>query len=239
MDHVLGLFRLWWVPDGAEPADGTYVRYDHEALVGILALEAHRAGAVVVGEDLGTVEPWMRDALRERGILGTSVLWFERVALAGEPLAPEHWRRTVPGDRDDARPAADRRAICRGEHLRIRARARAAGPARGRGARRRPPLDQEAWQSALRARGLLREGADERETVEALHRYVASTPARLLGVALTDAVGDVRAQNQPGTSTQYPNWQLPLSDAAGRPVLLEDVVASERVRSLARSVRAG
>ncbi len=77
VDHVIGLFRLWWVPRGAHPTQGTYVRYDHEAMVGILALEAHRAGAVVVGEDLGTVEPWVRDYLRERGILGTSILWFE------------------------------------------------------------------------------------------------------------------------------------------------------------------
>ena len=60
VDHVLGLFRLWWVPDGHPPTEGTYVRYDHEALVGILALEAHRAGAVVIGEDLGVVEPWVR-----------------------------------------------------------------------------------------------------------------------------------------------------------------------------------
>ena len=63
VDHVIGLFRLWWIPEGAGPTEGTYVRYDHEAMVGILALEAHRAGAVVVGEDLGTVEPWVRDYL--------------------------------------------------------------------------------------------------------------------------------------------------------------------------------
>ena len=78
VDHVIGLFRLWWIPEGRLPTEGTYVRYDHEAMIGILALEAHRAGAVVVGEDLGTVEPWVRDYLRERGILGTSILWFER-----------------------------------------------------------------------------------------------------------------------------------------------------------------
>ena len=61
IDHVIGLFRLWWVPNGRRPTEGTYVRYDHEALIGILALEAHRAGAVVIGEDLGTVEPWVRE----------------------------------------------------------------------------------------------------------------------------------------------------------------------------------
>ena len=77
VDHIIGLFRLWWIPAGNAPTQGTYVRYDHEAMVGILALEADRARALVVGEDLGTVEPWVRDYLRERGILGTSILWFE------------------------------------------------------------------------------------------------------------------------------------------------------------------
>ena len=66
------------VDPGGRPADeGTYVRYDHEALIGILALEAQRAGAVVIGEDLGVVAAEARDFLRARGILGTSILWFE------------------------------------------------------------------------------------------------------------------------------------------------------------------
>ncbi|WP_433856328.1 4-alpha-glucanotransferase [Streptomyces kronopolitis] len=78
IDHVMGLFRLWWVPEGRPPTEGTYVRYDGEAMLSVLALEAHRAGAAVIGEDLGTVEPGVRDALAERGVLGTSVLWFER-----------------------------------------------------------------------------------------------------------------------------------------------------------------
>jgi 4-alpha-glucanotransferase len=70
------------------PADqGTYVYYDHEALVGILCLEAQRAGAVVIGEDLGTFEPWVRDYLAGRGLLGTSILWFEYAADKA-PLAP-------------------------------------------------------------------------------------------------------------------------------------------------------
>src|SRR5690606_28337263 len=60
IDHILGLFRLWWIREGASATDGVYVQYDHESLVGIVALEAHRAGALVIGEDLGTVEPWVR-----------------------------------------------------------------------------------------------------------------------------------------------------------------------------------
>ena len=78
-----------------------------------------------------------------------------------------------------------------------------------------------------------------RETVEALHRFVARTPARLLGVALADAVGDLRAQNQPGTDDEYPNWRLPLCGPDGAPLLLEQLVTSPRVRSLARAVASG
>ena len=108
VDHVIGLFRLWWVPPGAGPAAGTYVRYDHEALIGILALEAHRAGAFVVGEDLGTVEPWVRDYLRERGV----PRHLDPVVREGRrrrPAAPRALARAVPGDGHHARPAPDGR----------------------------------------------------------------------------------------------------------------------------------
>ena len=77
VDHVLGLFRLWWIPRMSSPTTGTYVRYDHEALIGALVLEAERAGAVVIGEDLGTFEPWVQDYLASRGVMGTSIVWFE------------------------------------------------------------------------------------------------------------------------------------------------------------------
>ena len=93
IDHIIGLFRLWWIPRGEAPTQGTYVRYDHEAMIGIVALEAHRAGALVVGEDLGTVQPWVRDYLRARGVLGTSILWFELDRDGnGGPLPAERWR---------------------------------------------------------------------------------------------------------------------------------------------------
>ena len=120
VDHVIGLFRLWWIPQGAAPTQGTYVRYDHEAMIGILALEAHRAGAVVVGEDLGTVEPWVRDYLRERGILGTSILWFEFDWDGdGKPLAPEKWREYCLASvtTHDLPPTAGYLA---GDHVRLR-----------------------------------------------------------------------------------------------------------------------
>jgi 4-alpha-glucanotransferase len=242
VDHIIGLFRLWWVPAGNSPADGTYVRYDHEALIGILALEAHRAGAFIVGEDLGTVEPWARDYLSERGILGTSILWFEKDD-EGRPLPPERWRRLCLAavTTHDLPPTAGYLA---GEHVELRDRL---------GLLTRPVAEEAAVDEAARQAVLdqltelgLLPGEDgdgapptERDKVEALHRFVTRTPARLVGVALADAVGDRRTMNQPGTSTEYPNWKLPLADGVGRPMLLEEAMDNIRVTSLARTVDQG
>jgi 4-alpha-glucanotransferase len=236
VDHVIGLFRLWWVPEG-QPADqGTYVRYNHEALVGILALEAQRAGAVVIGEDLGTVEPWVRDYLRDRGIFGTSILWFEKDEH-GRPLEPERWRELCLATvtTHDLPPTA---GYLVGEHIRVRDEL---------GLLTRPveeewaedEQDRLAMLDLLRRRGLLEAAGGTRATVQALHRLIAWTPARLIGVALPDAVGEVRTMNQPGTDREYPNWQLPLADEHGRPVLLEELVRSRRARELARAAATG
>lgn len=230
VDHVMGMFRLWWVPAGGKPSEGTYVRYDHEAMVGILALEAHRAGAVVIGEDLGTVEPWVRDYLRERGMLGTSILFFERDSAGPRPAGD--WRELCLGSvtTHDLPPTAGYLA---GEHITIRDRL---------GLLARPAevewmelWDEVAgWRARLAADGIS-PGAigDTAALVAALHHFLARTPALLCGVALADAAGDRRTLNQPGTYQEYPNWQLPLLDGAGRPVLLSDLRTSVRVRALA------
>src|SRR3954454_2429528 len=174
VDHVPGLFRLWWVPDGQPASEGTYVRYDHEALVGILALEAERADAVVIGEDLGTVEPWMRDHLRERGILGTSILWFERDG--GRPLAPDQWREycLATVTTHDLPPTAGYLA---GEHLVIRERlgllTRSVEEERAAYSE-----EQEVFAEQLRQLGLLSgEAQTQEELVAALHRFLSRTPA--------------------------------------------------------------
>jgi 4-alpha-glucanotransferase len=237
VDHVLGLFRLWWVPAGRLPSEGTYVRFDHDALIGILALEAHRAGALVVGEDLGTVEPWVRDYLLERGILGTSILWFEQNWDEGTALPPEKWRELCLAavTTHDLPPTAGYLA---GEHIRIRAELGLLTRSVDEELRI-DAQEREMWLDLLVARGWLAEDAraDEQAVVLALHRALAATPSRLLGVALTDAVGDRRAINQPGTDTEYPNWQIPLADGTGTPVLLDDLVNSPWAATLATAVR--
>jgi 4-alpha-glucanotransferase len=233
IDHVIGLFRLWWVPNGQIAKEGTYVRYDHEALISILVLEAHRAGALVIGEDLGVVEPWVRDYLRERGILGTSILWFENDPQ-GRPLPAEAYRELCLATvtTHDLPPTAGYLA---GEHIDLR---------EDLGLLTRPVEQERELADAARQqvldmlveRGLLRAGAQETEVVEALHRFLSWTPAKLLGVAVPDLTGDHRVMNQPGTDEEYPNWRLPLAGPDGRPVLLEDLMKSHWARRLARCV---
>jgi 4-alpha-glucanotransferase len=233
IDHVLGLFRLWWIPRGMPANEGTYVRYDHEALIGILALEAQRAGAVVIGEDLGTVEAWVQDVLRERGILGTSILWFE-ADEQGAPLQPEHWRELALTSvtTHDLPPTW---GFIEGEHVRLRHELGLLATTYEEelaSAER----DLAAWRSLLEGRGLLRPGAGAEEVVEALHRLIGQTSARLLCVSLADAVGDKRAQNQPGTDQEYPNWRVPLTDGAGHPVLVDDLPGNALLRRIVRAV---
>ncbi|MGL5406509.1 MAG: 4-alpha-glucanotransferase [Propionibacteriaceae bacterium] len=232
VDHIIGLFRLWWVPVGSSPNEGTYVRYDHDALIGILALEAYRARALVIGEDLGTFEPWVRDYLRRRGLLGTSILWFEQ-DVSGSPIPPEQWRdyAMTSVTTHDLPPTAGYLA---GDHVKLRAElGLLAVPEAQEMARSRE--EQQRWIEQLIARGYL--AADlinnTEEVVLALHRYIAATPSRVLCVSLVDVVGDSRTQNQPGTCDEYPNWRIPLSDAEGIPVTLEQIYQSSRAMRLA------
>jgi 4-alpha-glucanotransferase len=259
IDHIIGLFRQWWVPDGASAADGTYVRLDHEAMVGIVMLEAARSGALVVGEDLGNVEWWVRDYLRARGVYGTSILWFEHDE-SGRPRPPSQWRELCLASvtTHDLPPTA---GYLTGEHVELRAEL---------GLLERPVDDERAtdeaeriaWLAALADAGLLDPGvppavalpaepgsvAPRRDNfrtrvephvgdiVEALHAYLASTPARLIGIYLPDVVGDRRPVNQPGTIDEYPNWRVPMTDEKERPVLLEELMASPVAQRLAQLV---
>ncbi|MDI5973089.1 4-alpha-glucanotransferase [Streptomyces sp. SL13] len=248
IDHVMGLFRLWWVPQGRPPTEGTYVRYDAEAMLGVLALEAHRAGAVVIGEDLGTVEPGVRERLAERGVLGTSVLWFERAYQGrddlgaaeadGRPLPPSAWRTDCLAT-VTTHDLPSTAARLTGEHVELRHRL---GLLTGSLAAEQAAdsADVTEWLAYLVSLGLLPEGpADQEGAIRAVHRFLARTPARMVGVWLPDAVGDRRPQNVPGTTDSYPNWRLPVADGTGRPVTLEELAASTRLRDLTAELRRG
>jgi 4-alpha-glucanotransferase len=236
IDHIIGLCRLWWIPKGSPPTDGTYVRYDHEAMIGIVALEAHRAGAVVVGEDLGTVEPWVRDYLRQRGLFGTSILWFELDRDGGGgPLPAERWREYALSSvtTHDLPPTPGYLA---GEHVRLRERlGLLTRPAEEELAADRE--QQAAWLEELRRVRLLNDDPDVDAIVLALYRYLGRTPSKLLALSLADAVGDLRTQNQPGTTDEYPNWRVPLRGPDGHKLLVEDVFRDPRAAALANAMK--
>ncbi|MDY3126593.1 MAG: 4-alpha-glucanotransferase [Corynebacterium sp.] len=230
IDHILGMFRLYWIPRMSAPTTGTYVAYDFEAMLGILALIAQRAGAVVIGEDLGTVEPWIQNVLQEKGFLGTSIVWFERDA-EGLPAQQADYRSLALSSvgTHDLPPTL---AYLQGEHITLRERL---------GVLSRPAAEEDADDLAFQAQilnalanaGLLpqRDFSNDRtqrgnstQLMAALHAFIAGTPSALTCTNLVDLVGDVRAQNQPGTTHDiYPNWCIPLCDSAGKPVLLEQL----------------
>jgi len=238
IDHVMGLARLWWIPAGMAPGEGTYVRYDHELAGDVLCGEAARAQALAIGEDLGTVEPWLRDFLAARGVLGTSMLWFERCA-DGTPRKPGEWRRgcLATVGTHDMPPAG---AFLTGEQVTIRAELGLLTEAEAdeRAAARR---ELDGWLAMLASEGLLGRPAEVTpETfTAALYGFLARTPAMLIGVSLAEAAGERRPQNLPGTVHEYPNWRIPLADRDGAPVLLEDLPAHEGVRTVAAAVSGG
>ncbi len=223
IDHVMGLARLWWIPAGRRPDQGAYVSYDHRSSVAALAGTAARAGAIAIGEDLGTVDPWIRGHLAKHHILGTMMLWFAREA-DGTPLRPSHWRRACMATvgTHDVPPVA---GFVTGDQVTVRAKL---------GLLKQPLETERAeaaqtlarWRAALQREGLLIPAGPPPGPAEftvALYGFLSLTPCLLTGVSLADAVGDVRTQNIPGTSSEYPNWQIPLCAADGQAVLIEQL----------------
>jgi 4-alpha-glucanotransferase len=224
VDHVAGLWRLWWVPPEGSAADGTYVQYDPDAMLGILVEEARAAGAVVVGEDLGTVMPVVTEGLRDRNILGSAVLWFTRDA-GGDFVPPAKWveRALATVSTHDLPTAA---GFLSGEHVLARAEAGVLG------------RDvQEEWAAAtqdrarllelLDAEGLVAPDATDEDIVVALHELLARTPCRLVLASPYDVLDEVRQPNLPGTVEQYPNWRIPL------PLRLEAIIEDPRMHRVA------
>jgi len=234
VDHILGLFRQWWIPVGHGAEDGTYVQFDHEALIGILTLEAHRAGAIVIGEDLGTVEPWVRDYLKSRGVLGTSVMWFERQDGGGF-TPPENYRRETLATvtTHDLPPTA---MMLAGTQVELRAELGLLSDVDA--ARDEASRELDALKGMLLDRQMMIPDFEDEDVIAGAHKLVLSASCLLTGVALTDAVGDMKAQNVPGTFQEYPNWEVPLTDRNGVPVMLDDLFDHPRMRRLVAAMRA-
>ena len=212
IDHVMGLFRLFWIPRGAEPAQGTYVRYPAEDLLAILALESHRAGAFVAGEDLGTVEAGVRERLAEHRILSTRLLCFEARPPAQLPemaLAAysTHDLPTIAG-------------LWTGAELR----AQEALGAHGN------PAGARELQQGLRALTDLPPETPADQVIEAVYRRLAEAPSAILTATLDDAFAAEERPNVPGTITEWPNWSIAL------PGFLEALEAAGLPRRIAQAL---
>lgn len=221
IDHIMGLSRLFWIPPGAGPVEGTYVRYPFRELLDLVALESERAGAFVVGEDLGTVEDEVREEMRQRRILSYRLVWFEpghpstypELALAA---VTTHDLPTVAGLLSSADVAAQTdiglEPNLEGAQSMRRALEEAAG---------------------VRTDG---EGADGERidtVVLGVHRSLGESPPALVTATLDDALQVEERPNMPGTVDAWPNWQLAL------PKQLDEVMVDPFVLELAAALDAG
>ena len=252
IDHVLGLFRLWWIPQGQSARNGAYVYYNVDAMLAVLTIEATRAGGVVIGEDLGTVPKYVSKVLAAHGVLGTVVEWFTHDDEAEAALKkagkkeiiyanPSTYREYALASvtTHDMPPTAGYLAF---EHVKLREQLHLLTDS-VETFQETAQAERDAMMKMLLENGWISKDAAKdveghvQEIVEAMHAIMLTSPSLLLQVALVDAVGEKRSQNQPGTSTEYPNWRIPLADENGHVVHTDEVFKSPRVLSMTAVMR--
>jgi 4-alpha-glucanotransferase len=217
IDHVMGLFRLWWIPAGRTPAEGAYVRYPSADLLDIVALESHRLRAVVVGEDLGTVERGVREQMDAQNLLSYRLLYFEQEKPSRWPAksmaaVTTHDLPTIAGLWDGA-DSDDRREHTDEDEAAL--------------ARQRSDL-----LAALTDRGGVDGTLSADDAIVASYGLMAGAPSTLLSATLDDAVAAERRPNIPG-AVDRANWQIPL------PVRVEDLPRHSLAERVANTLRHG
>jgi 4-alpha-glucanotransferase len=227
IDHVMGLARLYWIPAGRPGTEGAYVRQAQAELFGILALESRRAGALVVGEDLGTVPPELGPELASWGILSTRVLFFERDANGFRPSADYPARALVLATTHDLPPLVGYLA---GRDLEIR---RKLGGIGSDDELKAALAEREAERAALivrlRAEGDLPPGdapVDDTALICAVHDFLSRTPSRLRALSLDDLAGENEPLNLPGVPVErHRSWTRRMKRT------LEDLAADPGIRA--------
>jgi len=239
IDHVMALFRLFWIPRGLPASTGAYVHYPAEELLAILALESVRATALVIGEDLGTVPDGVRDRLGAAGVLSYRVFYFERTGSgAWKPPASypvqslavvtTHDLPTLSGYWENA-------------DIEIRATLGLFLSEQARITMLAERHMEKAWMlAALKSEGLLPAGVSDdpaqtpvmtKELAEAIHQYLARTPAWMVLANVEDVIGTHAQTNVPGTVDQHPNWRRKL------PMTVDELVRDSRIEQLAAQLR--
>jgi 4-alpha-glucanotransferase len=218
IDHVLGLKRLFLIPHGMSAQDGAYVRLPFDALLAVIAQESVRQRCIVIGEDLGTVPEGFRDTMWDWGLWSYLVLLFER-GWDGAFRRPEHFNHDalVTFSTHDLPTFAGWRS---NHDLEVK-----------RGLGIDPGESHEQRGHAINAmRQALGLPWDAPLEFEAIARYLASTPTRLLVVSMEDAIGVVDQPNVPGTVDEHPNWRRRL------PLQLEDLFHHPQLRGVAEAI---
>jgi 4-alpha-glucanotransferase len=210
IDHVMGLFRLYWIPQGADASLGAYVRYPSEDLLAIVALESHRTKAIIVGEDLGTVERVMKEQLFKHRILSYRLVWFEKEPPASYPelslaAVTTHDLPTIAG-------------LWSGYDLERQQELGLNPNEKGMREIRRRLAAMTGTQAAGKTA----------EVVVRTHRLLAKAPSMVAIAALEDALAVKERPNMPNTTGEWPNWSIPL------PLSLEEIESHLLVRRVAK-----
>ena len=212
IDHVMGLMRLYWIPDGAPASAGAYVVYPFEDMLSVLSLESQRSRCLVIGEDLGTVPDEVRSGMRRTGILSLRPMYFE-VEPDGSFAPPEHYmHEAVVSIGTHDLPTV--RGFWQAADLDVRqSLGQFGGPGVMEALRSAREREKRGIGRALAAAGLQAD-TDAASWSPALalaaHRFLARTPAKIMLVSMEDVFGQVQQVNLPGTVNEYPNWRRKL-----------------------------
>ncbi|MFV0281524.1 MAG: 4-alpha-glucanotransferase [Rhodoblastus sp.] len=227
VDHVMGLVRLWLVPDGARATEGVYLGYPTDDMLGLLRLESRRHAGVVIGEDLGTVPHGLRERLAHEGVAGLRVLQFERNDVR---FNPPDWYPQSAVAMTATHDTATIAGWWRGCDIEARAQTAQLPPQRTR----KQCEDERAGERDMVWRAFVEAGVadgacpqddEAQRALGAAARFVARTPAALAILPLEDALGLRDQPNLPGTTSEYPNWRRRYPGDAAALLEEEDVAA--------------
>ena len=216
IDHVMGLFRLFWIPKNSDPRQGAYVRYPEDELLAILALESDRAKAYIVGEDLGTIDEKFRQQLMDSCVLSYRLVWFENHSPARFPeqalaAVTTHDLPTIAG-------------LWTGSDLRAQ---------RELGLN---PNEEGMYQIRGRLSAMLgvSEEAPVEEVIRRTYKLLSQTPSKIVSATLDDALAVEERPNMHGASPdRWPNWSLAL------PISQEELEQHDLARGIAQALKQG
>jgi 4-alpha-glucanotransferase len=243
IDHILGLRRLWLVPEREPARNGAYLRYPLEDMLRLIALESWRHRAIVIGEDLGTVPPGFRERLSEHGLSGIRVLWFERTESGTGFKPPHEWDRDVVST-TTTHDLPTVTGWWRGDDIDWRNRigqtsARADGRDPVALAHTERAADRDALWTAFQQAGVAAHDVpapslDNAPVDEAL-AFVASTPAPLVTLPLEDLLALAEQPNLPGSIDEHPNWRrrlaLPVDELFRDAAFCDRLLAVDQARA--------